>query len=118
MADEQLCNVCGKPNREQARFCGYCGQPLQKTTQKRDDALYDQKAPEWVREAFHTPSSVQTVEHGSNEPSQKSTGGRTMKSLSSAIFTVALLGLLVYTNPTLESYESFLHQQILEDAAR
>lgn len=24
-----LCNVCGKQNREQARFCGYCGRPLQ-----------------------------------------------------------------------------------------
>jgi len=24
-----LCSVCGKQNREQARFCGYCGRPLQ-----------------------------------------------------------------------------------------
>ncbi|MBI3798151.1 MAG: zinc ribbon domain-containing protein [Deltaproteobacteria bacterium] len=23
-----LCSVCGKQNREQARFCGYCGRPL------------------------------------------------------------------------------------------
>lgn len=25
---QRLCNACGKQNREQARFCGYCGQPL------------------------------------------------------------------------------------------
>jgi hypothetical protein len=24
-----FCNACGKQNRDQARFCGYCGQPLQ-----------------------------------------------------------------------------------------
>ena len=92
MADSQLCNACGKPNRKQARFCGYCGRPLQDAARKKEDS--------------------------SSEPPQKSPGGGTMKSLSSTIFMVALLGLLVYTNPTLESYESFLHQQILEDADR
>src|SRR5438477_3165852 len=28
MADQKLCHVCGKSNREQARFCGHCGQPF------------------------------------------------------------------------------------------
>ncbi len=30
----RLCNACGKQNREQARFCGYCGQALQAVTPK------------------------------------------------------------------------------------
>jgi len=29
-----LCNACGNQNREQARFCGYCGQPLQAAAPK------------------------------------------------------------------------------------
>ncbi len=41
-----------------------------------------------------------------------------MKSISSTIFVVALLGLLVYTNPTLENYENFLHQEILQDTEK
>lgn len=41
-----------------------------------------------------------------------------MKSISSTIFVVALLGLLVYTNPTLENYENYLHQQILQDTEK
>ncbi len=28
----RICNACGKQNREQARFCGYCGRPLQSAT--------------------------------------------------------------------------------------
>ncbi len=118
MIDQQFCTACGRLNREQARFCGYCGRPLQDTAQKKEDSFSVKQPLEGAREALHTSSSVQTGEHGSNEPSQKSTGSRTMKLLSSTIFMVTLLGLLVYTNPTLESYESFLHQQILEDAAR
>jgi hypothetical protein len=118
MINQQPCTACGRLNREQARFCGYCGQPLQVTAQKKEDSFSVKQPLEEAREALHTFSSAQIAGHGFNEPSQKSTGGRTMKSLASAIFTVALLGLLVYTNPTLEGYESFLHQQILEDAAR
>jgi len=34
MAAQQLCSACGKQNREQARFCGHCGHPLQTTTLK------------------------------------------------------------------------------------
>ena len=26
--DKKFCTDCGKQNREQARFCGYCGKPL------------------------------------------------------------------------------------------
>jgi hypothetical protein len=113
---QRLCNACGKQNREQARFCGYCGQPLQKTTQTRDDALHDQKAPEWVREAKRGPSSSQIAEGEHNESYQNNKTGKTMKSISFAVVAVALLGLLVYTNPTLESYESFVHQQIIQES--
>ena len=30
----RICYACGKQNREQARFCGYCGRPLQSATPK------------------------------------------------------------------------------------
>lgn len=30
MTDQKLCQACGKPNREQARFCGYCGKSFHK----------------------------------------------------------------------------------------
>lgn len=39
-----------------------------------------------------------------------------MKSLAFTIVIVALLGLLAYTNPTLESYESFVHQKIIQES--
>ncbi len=39
-----------------------------------------------------------------------------MKSLSFTIVTVSFLGLLAYTNPTLESYESFFRQEIRKSA--
>ena len=44
-----LCRVCGKQNREQARFCGYCGRPLQGAPSQ--PAAETQKAPQ-------APSSV------------------------------------------------------------
>lgn len=39
-----------------------------------------------------------------------------MKSISSAIIIVALLGLLAYTNPPLDSYEIFLRQQMIQES--
>ncbi len=114
MADQRFCDTCGKPNREQARFCGHCGKPLQDMTQKRDNPPYDQKAPGWVRETQRGPSSLQITEGEHNESYQNNKAGKTMKSISSTIVAIALLGLLVYTNPTLESYESFVHQQIVQ----
>jgi len=44
-----LCNVCGKQNREQARFCGYCGQPLQGSPSQ--PAQETRKAPQVVSSA-------------------------------------------------------------------
>ncbi len=103
MTNQRLCNACGKPNREQARFCGYCGQPLQDTIQKRDNFPYDQKASEGGREAQRSPSSLQIAEGERNESYPNNKAGKMMKSISSTITMIALLGLLVYTNPTLES---------------
>ena len=37
-----------------------------------------------------------------------------MKLLASTLILIALLGLLVYTNPTMDSYDHFLNQRILE----
>jgi hypothetical protein len=42
----------------------------------------------------------------------------TMKSISYTIFIVALLGLLAYTNPTLDSYESYVHQQVIQEVKK
>lgn len=114
MADQRFCNACGKPNREQARFCGYCGRPLQDVTPRRDNSSYGREAPEGGREAQRSPSPVQIAERAPHESYQ--TVGKIMKTLSFTIVMVALLGLLAYTNPTLESYESFVHQEILQES--
>jgi len=37
MSTGLFCDACGKQNREQARFCGYCGKPLQ--TGKQDKSV-------------------------------------------------------------------------------
>lgn len=43
MADQLLfCTACGKENRQQARFCGYCGQPLQETSSEKQDSTNEQ----------------------------------------------------------------------------
>jgi hypothetical protein len=39
-----------------------------------------------------------------------------MKPFIIALVSIALLGLLTYTNPKLESYDNFLNQQILAEA--
>lgn len=38
-----------------------------------------------------------------------------MKSILFTLVAVALLGLLAYTNPTLDSYQEFVHQSILRE---
>src|SRR5919106_973761 len=38
-----------------------------------------------------------------------------MKSIALTIVMIALLGLLVYTNPTLESYENFVRQWLIQE---
>lgn len=37
-----------------------------------------------------------------------------VKSIALVLVLIALLGLCAYTNPTLEEYESFVHQEILQ----
>lgn len=49
MTNQRLCNTCGKQSREQARFCGYCGQLLQVATRKKDEFSSDQRCPEMVK---------------------------------------------------------------------
>lgn len=39
-----------------------------------------------------------------------------MKQLSVTLAFIAILGLLAYTNPTLEQYENFMNQQFLEQS--
>jgi len=114
MADQRFCDACGKPNREQARFCGYCGQLLENGTLKKDGSF--QKARELGRGAPHDHYPLQIGEPALNESYQGSTVSKTIKLLSFIIVMVALLGLLAYTNPTLESYESFVHQKIIQEA--
>ena len=41
-----------------------------------------------------------------------------MKSISATIFVVALLGLLAYTNPTLDGYENFVRQEIIQESQK
>lgn len=43
MASARFCDACGKQNREQSRFCGYCGQPLYDPSPTRSDLFSDLK---------------------------------------------------------------------------
>jgi hypothetical protein len=88
MAGQRLCNACGKQNRQQARFCGYCGRSL--------------RLPAPQKEIFALESL------------KKKTS--LLKSLSLTIIVVALCGLFVYTNPTMDQYELFLRQKLLQEA--
>jgi hypothetical protein len=108
MTGQQFCTVCGKPNREQARFCGHCGQPLQATVSEKNTFLDESLQEE--------PEPLPITGDRSDEPSQRAAGGMTVKSLFSIILLIALLGLLAYTNPSLESYETFIRQQIIEES--
>jgi hypothetical protein len=81
MIAQKFCDKCGKPNRLQARFCGYCGQPFERPI----------------------PETGNTT-NGNSKPK---------KSFAFPIITGALLGLLVYTNPTLEKYGDFVQQQVI-----
>jgi hypothetical protein len=108
MTDNRICDACGKPNREQARFCGHCGQPLQaagveKSVLQNEPINVGLKPLPLMREKI-------------NGPGQNSIQGMNMKSLIVTIVVVALLGLLAYKNPTLESYERFMRQKITEES--
>ncbi|MGQ0594283.1 MAG: DUF4359 domain-containing protein [Gammaproteobacteria bacterium] len=41
-----------------------------------------------------------------------------MKSVPTTIIIIALSGLLVFTNPTMDSYEQFVHQKIIQEATK
>lgn len=64
MADQRLCNACDKPNREQARFCGYCGQSFQDTTARGDAQFSDNATPEWVKEVHRSPAPLGKIVGG------------------------------------------------------
>jgi hypothetical protein len=78
------------------RFCNACGKP------NREQARFCGYCGQPLQDV--TPRR------------DNSSYGKIMKTLSFTIVMVALLGLLAYTNPTLESYESFVHQEILQES--
>jgi hypothetical protein len=41
-----------------------------------------------------------------------------MRTVSLTIIVIAFLGLLVYTNPTMDSYEQFIHQKIIQKTSK
>jgi hypothetical protein len=41
-----------------------------------------------------------------------------VKSISATILVVALLGLFAYTNPTLDGYENFVRQDIIQESQK
>lgn len=41
MANGRFCDACGKQNREQSRFCGYCGQALYDPSPTKSDLSFD-----------------------------------------------------------------------------
>ena len=108
MTDNRFCDACGKPNREQARFCGHCGQPLQ-ATEVEKNVLSNASLKEKL-------NPLLTLGEKINELGQGSRLSTNMKSITATIVIIALLGLLAYKNPTLESYEHFMRQKITEES--
>jgi len=108
MINIRFCDACGKPNRDQARFCGYCGQPLP-TPVAEKNAHSNEPLKEELKPLLMTGERV-------SEPGQGDIQGKTVKSIAVTIVIVVLLGLLAYTNPTLDSYESFVRQQIIRES--
>ena len=108
MTNNRFCDACGKPNREQARFCGYCGQALQVSSAEKN-ALPNEPLRAELKSLPLTREKI-------NEPGQSGIQNINMKSLTATIFIVALLGLLAYKNPTLDGYEHFMRQKITEES--
>ena len=108
MLDNRFCDACGKPNREHARFCGHCGQPLQVSSAEKN-ALPNEPLKEEL-------DPLLTIGEKINEPGQGGIQSTNMKSITATILVVALLGLLAYKNPTLDSYEHFMRQKITEES--
>ena len=108
MTDNRFCDACGKLNREQARFCGYCGQALQGSSVEKN-VLPNEPLNAKLKPLPLTREKI-------NERGQSGIQGINMKSLTATIFIVGLLGLLAYKNPTLDSYEHFMRQKITEES--
>src|SRR5581483_814482 len=108
MTDSRFCDACGKRNRAQARFCGYCGRPLQVSSTEKNTL------PNKPLNAELKPSPL--TRERINELRQSGIQNINMKLLTSTIFVVALLGLLAYKNPTLDGYEHFMRQKITEES--
>lgn len=106
MTAQKFCDKCGKPNRLQARFCGYCGQPFEPSgPEKESDS----------RESFtQQTSSPQDIGQRLRRIDPRDRNSKPKKSFVLPIIISALLGLLVYTNPTLEKYGDFVQQQVIQ----
>jgi hypothetical protein len=108
MTDQKFfCRACGKPNREQARFCGHCGRPLQDTG--LETRVYSPGSVKREEKPIHV--SKQEV----SESGQGSREAKMMKTISFTVIIAVVLGLFAYTNPTMESYENFVHQKIIQE---
>lgn len=107
MINNRFCDACGKPNREQASFCGYCGQPLQAAATE-GTPLSHEPGKEGMPPVSLTREKV-------DETAQTKGQGKTI-AIVFTVLVIALLGLLASKNPTLESYESFVRQRIIQDS--
>jgi uncharacterized membrane protein YvbJ len=107
MTNQRLCSACGKPNREQARFCGHCGRPLQDTG--LETRVYSPGSAKKEEKPIHVAKQER------NESDVGNIVAKTMKTISFTIIAAVILGLFAYTNPTMESYESFVHQKIIQE---
>ena len=108
MLGQKFCIACGRQNREQASFCGGCGRPFPHDVSEKE-TFSEESLKEELKPITNTEQAL-------DKSDQNMARKETMKSLSSVIVIVALLGLLVYTNPTREKYENFLHQRILQES--
>ena len=105
MTAAKLCVPCGKPNRPQARFCGYSGKPFEPPFLK--------KAIESSGSLTPPSTSLQNKEHQLRRTNARVSIRQLRNAIALLIIISGLLGLFTYTNPTLEQYGDFIQQHVI-----
>jgi hypothetical protein len=108
MTAAKFCDRCGKPNRPQARFCGYCGQPF--------GVPLPEEEPDSNGSAVQRSDLPLDKEQALRRIAPQNGNSTPRRSFVLPIIISALLGLLVYTNPTLEEYGDFVQQQVMQQS--
>ena len=108
MSEQKSCDRCGKANRQQALFCGYCGQPFAPLVPEKESGFHSV--------LINLNNVTREIQHRLpwHEGHRKRLRSFVLPVMSVMIGT--LLGVLVYTNPPPDKYKEFVQQRLIESA--